>query len=183
MKDLFSDSVLKDTSGDVSSGYASAGQGHGPDKYGGYKTEVSASEVAQNSLGSCEEYKTDCTLSELMLGSRPGQVRPWVSEVADQRYNSGLCRPYDPGGDCEQSTRPGRRGRILSSLDICFTGRPQMSQVMKNPWEKINEICLTDKMCREIVVPYWLWSSIVGGGANVGQCHRLSQTLWDPGGC
>ena len=74
LKDLFPDSVLKDTSGDVSSVLV----GHGPDNYGGYKTEVSASEVARNSLGSCEEYRTGCT-----LGSGPGQVRPWVSEVAD----------------------------------------------------------------------------------------------------
>ena len=178
LKDLFPDSVLKDTSGDVSSVLV----GHGPDNYGGYKTEVSASEVAQNSLGSCEEYVTDCTLSELMPGSGPGQVRPWVSEVADQGYNSGLCRPYDPGGDCEQNTGPDMRSKILNSLNMFYTGGPQMSQVMKDSWEKIKKICLTDKMCREIVVPYWLWSSIVGGGASGGQCHRLSQTLWDPGG-
>ena len=123
-----------------------------------------------------------------------------------------MSRPYDPGGECIQNTGPDRRGKILSSLDMFFTGRLQieyranegedhvMSQVMKgqekliqknekegflliDPWEKIKKIFLTDKMCREIVVPYWLWSSIVGGGANVGQCHRLSQTLWDPGGC
>ena len=174
LKDLFPDSVLKDTSGDVSSVLV----GHGPDNYGGYKTEVSASEVARNSLGSCEEYRTGCT-----LGSVPGQVRPWVSEVADQGYISGWCRPYDPGGDCEQNTGPDMRSKILNSLNMFYTGGPQMSQVMKDPWEKIKKICLTDKMCREIVVPYWLWSSIVGGGASGGQYHRLSQTLWDPGGC
>ena len=183
LKDLFPDSVFKDTPGDANSGYAGAGTGHEPDMHGGNKTETPAGRSAQNSLGSCGKYRTDCTLSELMIGSRLGQVRPWVSVVADQGYISGWCRPYDPGGDCEQSTRPDKRGRILSSLDMCFSGRPQMSQVMKNPWEKINETCLTDKMCREIVVPYWLLSSIVGGEASGAQYRGLSHTLWDPGGC